>query len=43
MSSTAIYIKTEEETKEQAQKIARELGLSLSTVMNRSSTSESRG
>lgn len=35
MSSTGIYIKTEEETKNQAQKIAKELGLSLSVVMNR--------
>ena len=34
MSSTAIYIKTELETKKQAQKVARELGLSLSSVVN---------
>src|SRR5260221_14139104 len=35
MSTTAIYIKTEEKTKVQAQKTAKELGLSLSAVMNR--------
>ena len=34
MSSTAIYIKTEQKTKIQAQKVAKELGLSLSSVIN---------
>lgn len=34
MNTTAIYIKTAPETKEKAQKIARELGLNLSTVIN---------
>ena len=34
MNSTAIYIKTEIKTKLQAQKAAKELGLSLSAVMN---------
>lgn len=35
MSNTAIYVKTEIETKKEAQKVAKELGLSLSAVMNR--------
>lgn len=35
MSQAAIYIKTESETKEKAQKVAKELGLSLSAVVNR--------
>ena len=34
MNTTAIYIKTEPETKAKAQKVARELGLSLSAVVN---------
>ncbi len=34
MNTTAIYVKTEVETKEKAQKVARELGLSLSAVVN---------
>jgi len=34
MNSTAIYIKTEAGTKEKAQKVAKELGLSLSAVVN---------
>jgi addiction module RelB/DinJ family antitoxin len=34
MSNTAIYIKTEIETKKEAQKVANELGLSLSAVIN---------
>jgi len=35
MRTAAIYIKTEVKTKEQAQKIAKKLGLSLSAIMNR--------
>lgn len=35
MSTTAIYIKTETTTKRQAQQIARDLGLSLSAIVNR--------
>lgn len=35
MNTTAIYIKTTEETKEKAQKVAKDLGLSLSVVINR--------
>ncbi len=34
MSTTAIYIKTEQKTKKQAQKVAKELGLTLSSVVN---------
>jgi DNA-damage-inducible protein J len=34
MSNTAIYIKTETQTKKEAQKVARELGLSLSAIVN---------
>jgi len=34
MSSTAIYIKTELRTKEEAQKVAKALGLSLSAIVN---------
>lgn len=34
MNTTAIYIKTAPETKQKAQKVARELGLNLSTVVN---------
>lgn len=34
MSTTAIYIKTEITTKKQAQQIARDLGLSLSAIVN---------
>lgn len=34
MSSTAIYIKTKPETKEKAQKVAKELWLSLSVIVN---------
>ena len=34
MSNTAIYIKTEIETKKEAQKVANELGLSLSAIIN---------
>lgn len=34
MSQAAIYIKTETETKEKAQKVAKELGLSLSAIVN---------
>lgn len=34
MSNTAIYVKTESETKEKAQKTAKDLGLNLSTVVN---------
>ena len=34
MSNAAIYVKTEPETKQKAQKVAKELGLSLSTVVN---------
>lgn len=34
MSTTAIYIKTEKETKKDAQRVARELGLSLSAIVN---------
>ncbi|MBI2430998.1 MAG: type II toxin-antitoxin system RelB/DinJ family antitoxin [Candidatus Levybacteria bacterium] len=34
MSTTAIYIKTETTTKKQAQQVARELGLSLSAIVN---------
>lgn len=34
MNTTAIYIKTEKETKDKAKKVAKELGLSLSAVVN---------
>ena len=34
MNSTAIYIKTEPKTKKEAQKVAEELGLSLSAIIN---------
>ena len=34
MSSTALYIKTETKTKQEAQKIAKELGLNLSVIVN---------
>lgn len=34
MNTTAIYIKTQRQTKEEAQKVAKQLGLSLSTVIN---------
>lgn len=34
MSQTAIYIKTESETKQKAQKVAKQLGLSLSAIVN---------
>ncbi|MEK7517732.1 MAG: type II toxin-antitoxin system RelB/DinJ family antitoxin [Patescibacteria group bacterium] len=34
MNTTAIYIKTEARTKEKAQRVAKELGLSLSVVIN---------
>lgn len=34
MNTSAIYVKTESETKTKAQKVARELGLSLSAVVN---------
>ena len=34
MNTAAIYIKTEKETKAKAQKIAKELGLSLSAIVN---------
>lgn len=34
MNTTAIYIKTEQETKEKAQQVAKELGLSLSAILN---------
>lgn len=34
MQTAAIYIKTERETKQKAQKVAKELGLSLSVVVN---------
>jgi len=33
-STTAIYIKTEKKTKREAQKVAKELGLSLSAIVN---------
>lgn len=34
MQSTAIYIRTEPETKKQAQKVAKEIGMSLSGLVN---------
>lgn len=34
MNSTAIYVKTELHTKKEAQKVAKELGLSLSAIVN---------
>ena len=34
MNTTAIYIKTEVRTKEKAQRVARELGFSLSAIVN---------
>lgn len=34
MNTTAIYIKTDREVKEKAQKVAKELGLSLSAILN---------
>lgn len=34
MQTAAIYIRTEPETKKQAQKVAREIGMSLSTLLN---------
>ena len=34
MNTTAIYIKTEPEVKAKAQKVAKELGFSLSSLMN---------
>ncbi|HBQ51244.1 TPA: hypothetical protein DD690_04670 [Candidatus Daviesbacteria bacterium] len=34
MQTAAIYIRTEPETKRQAQKVAREIGMSLSTLLN---------
>lgn len=34
MNSTAIYIKTETKTKARAQEVAKELGLSLSAIVN---------
>lgn len=34
MSNAAIYIKTEAETKKEAQKVAKDLGLSLSAILN---------
>ena len=36
MKTTAIYIKTDQEVKERAQKMAEELGLSLSAVLTAS-------
>ena len=34
MNSTAIYIKTETQTKEKAKRVAKELGFSLSAIVN---------
>ncbi len=34
MNNSAIYIKTETKTKKEAQKVAKELGLSLSAIIN---------
>ena len=34
MNTTAIYIRTQPEVKEKAQKVARDLGISLSSLMN---------
>ena len=34
MQTTAIYVKTEEQTKTQAQEVAKDLGLSLSAIIN---------